>query len=356
MEERFSNGSYSSAVYLTAASIQTFCNNETSLVFASSSGQLMTVDLTTSASSFIFVNVSAGCARPLGANTVTVRYSTNQGVSWSLLVAAPCTPSPSSGCTAFSAYPGGSATDTAFMGPGWNTLVFPVPAAAQIRFQVATSTGNALAVSSLYIGAACPDGCGYHGICSSGQTTTSSAGTDAAVCRCNAGYASSTSSSGNGSACVPDNTLAQELRETFEGNILPSKWSLILGGSQSTTCGTLASGSSMVFNAAGLRVAMTTDLNTVTARYMELTVILGISSGSCIFTTTGGRQVNVAYSTNAYSWNVIDSSRIDYYSGYRGSATRLAFALPTNARGPSVRFMLFQYPAASANVDVWVSV
>ena len=62
----------------------------------------------------------------------------------------------------------------------------------------------------------------------------------AGVCQCDSGY--------SGKACeTVTQNLPRFLNESFEDDLSSSKWGWVAGGTIDTTCGTLASGSSMVF-------------------------------------------------------------------------------------------------------------
>lgn len=62
----------------------------------------------------------------------------------------------------------------------------------------------------------------------------------AGVCQCDPGY--------SGKSCeTVTQTLPHYLNESFEDDLLSSKWGWVAGGSIDVTCGTVASGSSMVF-------------------------------------------------------------------------------------------------------------
>ena len=60
------------------------------------------------------------------------------------------------------------------------------------------------------------------------------------VCQCDSGY--------SGNACEKTaQTLPHFLNESFEDDLSSSVWGWAAGGSIGTTCGTVASGNSMVF-------------------------------------------------------------------------------------------------------------
>ena len=326
-------------VFSPNSAVETVCG-QPALHFTGSSGmQYLETNYVSLAgtTNFIQFSFTAGCSgSAISDFTIALQYSDDGGYNWADVLLPQC-----NGCSQWF-WVGGSRFRSLDYAKGWTRVTIPLGSQpANRRYQwtrVSTPTAD-WALADIYMGSECPTGCAGRGLCNPGG-----------VCTCDAGFVSS------GNTCVADGTQPQELRETFESNILPSKWPVMIGGSQATTCGTVVSGNSMVFNQAGTRVAVTTDLNTVNARYIEMAVVLGTSSGNCIFTTTSGRNVIVGYSSSTYNWTLINSATIDYYNGFRGSPSRITFAIPAAARGPSVRFIIFQTAGSAANADVYVSI
>lgn len=77
----------------------------------------------------------------------------------------------------------------------------------------------------------------------------------------------------SGESCVPVRTfLPSHMIDGFESGVLSSMWESVSGGAIGLGCGALlpfAHGKTLYFNGCGLREAVTTDMDTTKARYLN---------------------------------------------------------------------------------------
>jgi hypothetical protein len=150
-------------------------------------------------------------------------------------------------------------------------------------------------------------------------------------------------------------SLAAELRETFENDLVPSKWSVVSGGAPaSSSCGVLAAGQSMQFTGLNHRLLVTAGLNLTSALFVQFVLQLGydtaLGSRSCPIPTLSSAGIVVGYSVDG-GITLLPLSLIGAVSNYR-RPTQVVLDLPLAARTSST--MLFWWQPQLGTGNVWV--
>lgn len=236
-----------------------YCGQAPAILFSTAygtSGQryAITKDLNLSggsaATSVIQFDLVMGCGVSYGTSTsynVVLQYSTNLGASWTYVQPkctiqyARCVKNPAS-------------SFEWKMFKKWRRVTMRLPSAAltsSVRFrwmQSSFTSSTTWAIKNIVIdGTKCSTGCSNRGRCMLNTT-----------CLCDAGF--------SGSACMPSTPAPRMLHDSFDSSPISStNWLLAAGATIGTGCLTLAEGSSLYFNQANLRMAITRDLNLVNA-------------------------------------------------------------------------------------------
>lgn len=301
------------------------------------------------AGAYIQLELSTGCTRaaPTSDFYLTIEASDNGG-SWRNVFAA-CNPLSSSckewpwtGIERLDAheYVGGYTRVTAALPDGQ-------PGNRRFRIRgVAPSGGSSpmdFALAYIYIGAGCGGGigCGPHGRCIA-ET----------ICACDKGFGRSNSSDSASGICVPT-TSALTLRDTFEDELLPSKWAkVVAGATAASNCGEVAGGRSLEFRNAGSRRAETVDLNLRQAYFLQFTLLFGTSAyqSACRAPTSSTSGIVVAYSTTGGAmWTLLQQN----YYRFASRPSTLVLLLPAGAMTPATRIMVWQPTRSAAEYNVW---
>uniref|UniRef100_A0A8C4RCQ5 Reelin n=1 Tax=Eptatretus burgeri TaxID=7764 RepID=A0A8C4RCQ5_EPTBU len=270
-------------------------------------------------------------------NPVRLEFSTNHGLTWSL-VQQKCLPGMPS-CDEFRAasefYPS--------QFKQWQRVTMALPAhcwssSTRFRWQQGPTSGgkgDMWALDDLYIGQACPAFCHNHGHCNHG------------TCRCDEGFV--------GSECLPREwSTPQFLHCDFESAAsLFDNWIEVAGGNITRPeegCGLVTAGSALFFHKDGVRHAVTRDFDTSRADFVQFTVHIGGNSVTCNIPDRREEGVLLQFSTNGgISWRLLIEL---YYMDY--SMPRFVHQeLPTAARGPCTRFRWWQPQHSGDNKDQW---
>ena len=344
-----------------------YCGRSNSVHFTGSSGlQFLETNSLNITGGIIQFDINTGCGLSTETEfTVELTYTNNWGSNsgdpssltsrtvWPILNPAQCNPT-SSGCTSWTAMPppgaftsgiwyfynawaGGSiyySGDFRQNLPGsydWTRVTLPVPSGPvaggrRFRFNVVRNgVASEWAISNLYIGTGCVGGCSGRGRCVDGS------------CICDPGFTLA------GPTCVPAVQLATSLRDSFADPLSPLQWLTVTGGSRSNgVTNTFISGiSSLYFAGTGTRRAVTVDLDTTVAEFMDF-ILLYLDNQY---------DVVVAFSNDGgQTWNSITST----INQAQGTSVSYAVALPLAARTPATRFMFWQPLYVSAS-DAFVS-
>jgi reelin len=325
---------------------------------------------------------------------IQLEYSVDYGQTWDLV--EECQQS-SYMCTQTMV----SSQYSSFLFKQWRRLVVLLPFLAisnntEIRWrQSSSATGIEWAIDNIYIGVRCPRFCNGHGHCTkpngqyqglvcggnsdgnpcaksftyNGETyhgctrdgregidnqlwcsTTTDFDNDrkwgycvCGICQCDSGY--------SGVACEKTNqALPQVLSELFEDELSTSKWAWVAGGSIDTTCGTIGSGNSMIFNLGRTRLLESTDLNLTQSYSLQFTAQVGSSKVGCPRPTESKNNIFIQYSINGgVTWNLMQI--IPFFFGT--SPAQQNVVIPNAAKTPSTRIRWYQASASGSNLDVW---
>jgi reelin len=220
-------------------------------------------------------------------------------------------------------------------GSSWTRITLPLPAGTGVpgrRYRLIVQRGSSAplaqadwAITNLYIGGGCGGGCNGRGACING------------VCSCDPSFTLS------GGTCVPiRGALLTEFSTSFDSTVLlRSMWNAVMGGSVSSTQ-VVGSGNSLYFAGTnGARRAITVDLNTQAAEFLEFSM----------FYTRWSSEVVLAYSTNGgITWNLLTTT------ASITSQVTMQFIIPlvgTPAQSPATRFMWWQPLYGGASLDTW---
>lgn len=207
---------------------------------------------------------------------------------------------------------------------GWQRITLPLPYYAltpytRFRFMQNDGTSTAWALDDVYIGR-CPERCSGHGRC-----TTEG-------CRCDFEYTGPTCKD----PVVPHPTT---IAENFEDPYLLSGSPLlrIHGAFLGYTCDVLSRGKALVFNRAGLRQLLTSELNSSKASYLQFSIRVGSHSyrSACPPSADGRDAVVLDYSCDGgVTWQFIKDFHEHLYKKPRSDSV----LLPDAARGESCQF------------------
>ena len=349
---------------LPSGTIRSYCGRDNVMVFNGTSifQVLNTVGLNfTSSSSFIQFDFAVGCGVVSSDYWIDLQFANNWGTNngdglpllagsvWRSLLAPQCNPvSTPTNCPnmTFQPPPGGRHVNTWFTGTPWTSgswlysrdystdlwgqtwtrVTIPLPSSAGVigrryRFVINRPSPNSIAtewaVSNLYIGAGCGGGCNGRGYCNNG------------VCACDAGFEL------RDGTCIPTPlALPAEFRETFNAPLSTASWASIRGGLWS-------SAQTLLMNSTtGARRAVTTDIDTRLAEFIEFTLSL-----SLILSTS---NVVLSFSVNGgITWSLISVA-----SQPLSSTASSIYVLPLAARSPATRFMWWQ-PLYTYTYETW---
>jgi reelin len=273
-----------------------------------------------------------GCNASFSYNkAIQLQYSSNSGVSWQYLqnscrVGSSCSPV-SFGSSYYSDGFKAWTRVTLAIDSSITSLTNPV----QFRWmqQSPIYANEYWALDNIYVGSDCPSGCSGHGRCMG-----------LGRCRCDVGYA--------GPQCsVVADFLRNSFHQSFEKDLSPNDWLLVVGGHIGQDCGVLASGNSLVLNSAVQRQAVTVDMDTNNSKLYRFTLRMG--GGSCRY-PSNGEGVAFQYSTNGgITWTDLLSVR--YYSAR--NPTVFSGVLPSAAQTLATRFRWLQASNSAPNYDVW---
>ena len=99
-------------------------------------------------------------------------------------------------------------------------------------------------------------------------------------------------------------------QETFEEQLDPNLWLVIVGGRIGTECGTISSGNSLVMNNPGRRYVITGYLNLSDASCVQFTAQIGSSDNLTLCQMDSDSQTNVVFGytlNSGLSWTVLQS-------------------------------------------------
>lgn len=318
---------------------------QSSLVFrrGPNSGEhyVITRDMDVGPMSVLQFDINVGCgAEPTDKYPVRLEYSPNGGKTWHLLVPN-CAEVSSARCFDVTLHP------TVYYGGTtsyWRRVLITLDSlhtCGSLRFRwyqgfvPDDDFGPEWAIDNVFIGMACMDHCLGHGHCSGTM-----------MCTCDPGY--------QGDSCHPANQLPEYLRDDFSrtdyvlthtgGINVPhdqpvdeTKWWLSSGGRISDECGTLLSGSSLHFNAAGERVLVSRDLDLSNVSTVQFFLRLG-----CEVTpvTDNTMPVYLQSSINGgVSWQSIEQFDFNQHSN---TPKYYALHLPEKARTNSTHLRWWQ--------------
>lgn len=240
------------------AKIEPFCGRNTLHFKGDGAQQLLTNGMNVLAGSFMQFEINMGCTGAATDFTVLAEFSDNNGISWASMVtnSVPCDPSTgSSSCSSWS-WMTGSVFRSVNYNSRWARVTLAVPgSSSNRRFRLrATGTGSTQewAITNLYIGNECVNGCSGRGSCINSQ------------CVCDNNF--------SGPSCgTVSGVLSTTLRETFENDLTTQNWVLTVGGGVGVpACGITSEQRAYVFSGGAQRALITADLDLRTALFMQV--------------------------------------------------------------------------------------
>jgi len=304
-----------------------------------------TIPTALGADSVIQFDITTRCdaSAPATSLKLEVQFADTGSTVWQPVATTMCTISSSACQTWFRA--GGGVINSLDMPNGWQRMTLRLPSVKNDRrYRVARTggTGGDWAISNLFIGSSCGQGCNGRGSC----------GNDG--CTCDAG-----SKLVGDSSCVPDGPFLKQLSDDFNSaSINETLWSSVVGGSLTSGdkgCGVLSDGNSLHFDGQFERQLITVDMDLTSATFVEYNIQLGdqvadSSNPNCRDPTTS-EGVVLAFSTdNGVSW-----TKFDAVTSARAKVFR-SVSLPTDARVPGVKLMWWQpvHEESVAGYDEWL--
>ncbi|KAJ8301142.1 hypothetical protein KUTeg_020129 [Tegillarca granosa] len=266
-------------------------------------------------------------------NNLYLEYSTDHGLSWSLVV-DPCVPP--AACDKYvegSIYKPSKYTE-------WTQVTIPLPPATWgpvTRFRIRQSDWgptDSWAVSRLYIGQHCPSMCNGHGQCIEG------------TCQCDGSF--------SGEDCQPLGNMDTTMQADFGIRYEPEEdFKHIWGGevvNGNKGCGTLLSGESLYFYKDGVRELQTKDFDTRLADYISFYIKIGGTLEECSGSETRAEGVLLQYSTDGgITWHLLEEM---VPSQYR-SPKFVHVSLPKESKTSNTRFRWWQPKHSGAGRDQW---
>ncbi|CAL4060999.1 unnamed protein product, partial [Meganyctiphanes norvegica] len=234
----------------------------------------------------------------------------------------------------------------------WTRVTLPLPektwgSTTKLRWvqHVPVHSGHVTpwSLDDVYVGEPCPDYCRGHGSCIQGR------------CQCDAGYYDD--------SCDPHPIYAEPLPTSlidgFEGGI-GVNWALVTGGGVGMGCNSMAPyghGKHLYFNGCGMRQAVTVALDTRRTSKLVFIARLGShdNSPSCRMDLSDPQRaldkgVVLQYSNNnGITWETIHVMDPTDFK----KARRVAYSLPSEARGYGVQLRWWQPDHDGANTDHW---
>ncbi|XP_045165547.2 reelin-like [Mercenaria mercenaria] len=302
-------------------------------VHGDESASLITQDLHIRSGHMMQFWYNVGCMRPWNTTVAPVhlQYSTDYGLTWSYISRQCLSNDP--------ACPSGASMASVYYGDpmgAWQRVTIPLEGmtnskATRFRWQqrpvMDEEAVTDFGIREIYIGRACQDLCGGHGICHPANFP---------ACICDDGH--------RGDNCYPWKVKnLKELKDTFDDeDIDKSKWSLVQGGTVQDPCTQLVEGTALVQNGPGLRQLATVDMDLRDAKFVQYSATIGGQSDApgCFKPYRPDQSVILQYSTDGgIHWHTLHTLDYTSYSKPR----RDYIVLPQEARTPSTKIRWWQF-------------
>ncbi|XP_005995356.1 reelin isoform X2 [Latimeria chalumnae] len=298
-------------------SIEKFCNSPDGVMICGSHDgrevYAVTHDLTPTEGWIMQFKMAVGCkdSEKVSQNQVHVQYSTDYGVTWSYLVPQ-CLPADPH-CSGTVSQP-----SVFFPTQEWKRVTYLLPqnlVGNPVRFRFYQKYSNVQwAIDNFYIGPACPDNCGGHGDCLKQQ------------CICDPGFA--------GPNCYLTQALKTSLKERFDNEHLNTDvWPSVEGGKSCTACGVLVEDTALYFGGAGMRQAITNDLDLRGAKFVQYWGRIGSGNNmtTCHRPTCRKEGVLLDFSTDGgITWTLLHEMDYQKYVSVRHDYILLPGKAQTN--------------------------
>uniref|UniRef100_A0A4W3JKV5 Reelin n=1 Tax=Callorhinchus milii TaxID=7868 RepID=A0A4W3JKV5_CALMI len=305
--------------------VERFCDSQDAvMVCGSQDGREVhatTYDLTPSEGWIMQFKISVGCrsTEKLVQNQVHIQYSVDFGVTWRYLVSQ-CLPADPQ-CSSTNSQP-----SAFFPAKGWKRVIYPLQEnlmgnAARFRLYQKYSDTQ-WGIDNFYVGPACPDNCRGHGDCLNRQ------------CFCDPGF--------TGPNCYLSHSLKTSLKERFETDDLKTNvWMSLEGGSPCTDCGLLVEDLPLYFSGAGMRQAITADLDLRGTKFVQYWARIGSENNmtTCHRPTCRKEGVLLDFSTDGgITWHLLHEMDYQKYISVRQDYV----LLPENAHSNTTRLRWWQ--------------
>ncbi|XP_051890268.1 reelin isoform X1 [Pristis pectinata] len=307
-------------------------SKDTALVFNLNIGKprfAETWDFHVTASTFLQFELNIGCGSQLpDSSGIQLQYSLNTGKDWHLAIEE-CVP-PTIGCLHYTE----SSVYTAQRFQSWKRVTVylsPATISPRTRFrwiqtEYSFGTDN-WAIDNVILASGCPWMCSGHGICDMGH------------CVCDSGF--------GGRNCVPILPLPSILKDDFNEKPHPDLWPEVLGAERGNLNGEIIkSGTALEFNAEGLRMLVSRDLECTNTLYIQFSFKF-IAKGA----PDRSHSVLLQYSINGgITWHLMD----EFYFPQTTEVLFINVPLPHAAQTNATRFRLWQPHNEGQKEEIWI--
>eukprot|EP00054_Salpingoeca_dolichothecata_P030277 m.244800 g.244800 ORF g.244800 m.244800 type:complete len:4694 (-) comp26631_c0_seq1:49-14130(-) len=297
-------------------------------------------EFTFGASGIIQFEVIFGCEKVNSRAELVLEKSSDAGRTWTSF--SGCTPTSSLSCSSWTGPLMSNSVRAGQVAGSWKRVTYVLPTSLdKTRVKIRMTASGDFAVRALYVGSLCT-GCANLGKCDEGD-----------LCICDSG------SNPESDTCKIASSGPQSWQEDFEGSLSPL-WNIVGGSvSDTTPCGTAASGKSVVFRSQGDRTISLGPLNLASADLLQFSVRLGDSVSETTCTSLLCCDSSQSYASVLLSYSVDNGGTFQRLGIYSTSGT-YSISLPSAAKTLNTVFTWQQswnaaeYEAAWSLDDVFV--